>query len=85
VRDIEALPLADPGRERDARELFPLDMTPDEYAARHASDWFCFSFDDYRYTDRELERWIHRLGDILFARDGAPSIEELRARYQLPG
>jgi hypothetical protein len=28
------LPLADPDRERLAKELFPIDVTPDEYAAR---------------------------------------------------
>ena len=65
------LPPADPGRERDARELFPLDMTPEEYAAKHGHEWFCFSFDDYRYADPELDRWIQRLGDILFNRDDA--------------
>jgi len=66
------LPLADPGRERDARELFPfLAMTPEEYAARHGKDWYCFSFDDYRYSDPVLDRWIQRLGDILFQRGSA--------------
>ncbi|HYM59457.1 MAG TPA: hypothetical protein VEZ11_01050, partial [Thermoanaerobaculia bacterium] len=65
----------------DARELFPIAMSPDEYAARHAHQWYCFSFDDYRYSDPGLDRWVQRLGDILFERDGAPSIDELRARY----
>ena len=32
-------------------------------------------------TDPRLERWIHRLGDILFMREGAPSLGELRQRY----
>jgi len=65
------LPPADPGRERDARELFPLNMSPEEYAAMYGHEWYCFSFDDYRYSDPELDRWIQRLGDILFKRDGA--------------
>jgi len=81
MRDIHDFPLADPGRESDAVRMFPLHMSPEEYAARHAHDWFCFSFDDYRYRDAGLEQWIHRLGDILFFREGAPSLEELRARY----
>jgi hypothetical protein len=81
MRDIESLPMADPGRERDARELFPFAMSPEEYAARHAHEWYCFSFDDYRYADPVMERWIHRLGDILFRREGAPSVAELRERY----
>lgn len=81
MRDISDLPMADPGREKDARELFPLDMPPEEYAARNAHGWFSFSFDDYRYSDPAMERWIHRLGDILFGREGEPSLDELRARY----
>ena len=81
ARENRELPIADPGREEDARKLFPLDMSPDEYAARHAHNWYCFSFDAYRYCDERLERWIHRLGDILFQREGAPSLAELRRQY----
>ena len=75
-------PPASASREADARELFPLDqMSPDEYAARHAHQWDCFSFDDYRYSDPMLDAWIQRLGDILFRRPGAPSLDDLRLRY----
>ncbi len=74
-------PTADPARERDAREMFPRHMTPEEYAARHAHQWYCFSFDDYRYADTELDRWVQRLGDILFQRDGAPTLTQLREQY----
>lgn len=82
--DTSSLPLADAGREEDARELFNLSISPDEYAARHAHQWDCFSFDDYRYSDEELTRWIQRLGDILFGRNSAPTIEELRAKHLTP-
>jgi len=68
MRNVDDLPPAPPDRERDARELFPLDMSPEEYAARHRHEWLCFSFDDYRYADPELDRWIQRLGDIFFNR-----------------
>jgi hypothetical protein len=78
---IDKLPMADPGREKDARELFPLAMPPEEYAARHGHEWLCFSFDDYCYSDAALDRWVQQLGDILFQRDGAPEIENLRKRY----
>ena len=84
MRNRQELPMADPGRERDAREMFPLDMSPEEYAARHAQDWICFSFDDYRYADARLDSWIQRLGDILFRREGAPSLDELRLKYLTP-
>ena len=77
----EDLPFADPGREADARRMFPFDISPDEYAARHAHEWYCFSFDDYRYADPAIDCWIQRLGDILFQREGAPSLDDLRAKY----
>jgi hypothetical protein len=40
MRDDADLPLADPGRERDARKMFSLTMKPEEYAARHAHEWY---------------------------------------------
>jgi hypothetical protein len=59
-------PPASPDRERDARELFPIaEMTPEEYAARYGDGWYCFSFDDYSYSDPELDRWIQHLGEVL--------------------
>jgi hypothetical protein len=74
-------PLADEDRETDAARLFDMAMTPEEYAARHAHEWMLFSFDDYRYRSEPLDRWIQRLGDILFQRNGAPTVRELRAKY----
>jgi len=82
--DSNELPMADPGREEMAREIFPLNISPEEYAARNAHGWLCFSFDDYRYSDPKLTQWIQRLGDVLFGRNGAPSVEELRARLLTP-
>jgi hypothetical protein len=58
--------LASPEREEWARALFPLTMTPEEYAARHGAEWVCFSFDDYRYRDERLDVWVQQLGSILF-------------------
>jgi len=77
----QTFPMADPGRERDAMELFPITQTPEEYAARNAHLWISFSFADYRYRDPALNTWIQRLGDIFFGRNGAPSISELREKY----
>jgi hypothetical protein len=36
---FDHLPLADAGRERAALELFPLDTSPEEYAARFGHDF----------------------------------------------
>ncbi len=81
MQNDQRLPLADPGREHDAAEIFPLSQSPEEYAARNGHRWICFSFDNYRYRDPALNAWIQQLGDILFQRNGAPSITELRKRY----
>ena len=77
----QTLPMADPERERAAMRLFPVTQSPEEYAARNAHLWISFSFDDYRYRDPVWNAWIHRLGDIFFGRNGAPSIFELREKY----
>nr|WP_315186389.1 hypothetical protein [uncultured Albidiferax sp.] len=78
---MNELPMADPGREKIALETFPLDITPDEYAAREGHRWACFSFDEYRYNNEVLTSWIQRLGDIFFHRNGAPSTKELRVKF----
>jgi hypothetical protein len=74
-------PPADPAYEAQAKLLFPLDLTPEEYAARHAHEWASFSFDEHRFSDGRLDAWIQRLGDIFFQRNGAPSLDELRHRF----
>ncbi|WP_053232311.1 hypothetical protein [Sandaracinus amylolyticus] len=85
MSEDSARPLAHAGREEQARELFPYrEQTPEEYAARHFHEWMCFSFDEFRYSDPELDAWIARLGQIFFERPGAPSVEELRARFLTP-
>jgi len=70
-------------REGDAlvRELFaPADlaMSPEEYAARHAHEWGCFSFHRYRYRDPALGAWVRRLGEI-FSSD--EELDRCRQRY----
>ena len=76
--DCEERPLAHSEREIAARQMFPLDVSPELYAARESHRWVCFSFHDYRYRDEALDRWIQRFAEIIFCADGAPSIEELR-------
>jgi len=78
------LPLASPSQEQWAREIFPVAVSPEVYAARESHRWMCFSFDNYRYNDPALSLWIQKLGDILFERNGAPSVEALRARHLSP-
>jgi len=76
--------LADPTLEQRAIELFPLHEPPEPYAARNAHRWGSFSFAAYRYSREDLTKWIHRLGDLLFQREGAPTIAQLRQDYLSP-
>jgi hypothetical protein len=58
-----------------------LQMSPEEYAARHAHEWGCFSFHLYRYRDRALGAWMHRLSEILFTEG---ELERCRQRFLTP-
>jgi hypothetical protein len=72
---LDELPMADPGRDEDAKRLFPYrEMTAEEYHAREGHKWVCFSFGEYRYADSDLDEWIHTLDDIFFAVSGLGDI-----------
>jgi hypothetical protein len=58
-----------------------LRMSPEEYAARHAHLWGCFSLHQYRYADPALAAWVRRLADILGSTE---EIESCRRRFLTP-
>lgn len=60
--------------------LSPEDLrqSPEEYAARHAHLWGCFSLHQYRYMDANLGAWIRRLGEILSSQE---EMERCRRRF----
>ena len=78
---FEALPLADPERERHALSLFRLELAPEEYAARYGHEFVLFPFDNYRYAHPGLTEWVQRLGDVFFGRNGAPTLRQVRERF----
>jgi hypothetical protein len=60
-------PLDSVESERSLRGHFPYeDMSPEEFAARHASGILCFSLHERRYRDATFDAWIQRLAEILF-------------------
>jgi hypothetical protein len=62
-------PQAEADRESLARRSFPYrQMTPDDYVDRHGETMTGFTYDDYRYTDLELEAWLAEVGRLLRAR-----------------
>jgi hypothetical protein len=75
---------ADSSCEEMAAAMFGQGLSPEEYAARLAHGWYCFSLGDYRYSDPAIDAWMQRLSDILFGFNGAPSVEELRLRFLTP-
>jgi hypothetical protein len=67
-----------------ARQFFAptdLQMSPEEYAARYAHLWNCFSLHRYRFQDPVLGAWVRRLGEILFTEG---EVERCRLRYLTP-
>jgi hypothetical protein len=56
-------------------------MSPEEYAARHAQSWGCFSLHQYHYRDAALGAWVRRLGEIL---SNADELEQCRQRFLTP-
>jgi hypothetical protein len=58
-----------------------LQQSPEEYAARHAHEWGCFSLHRYRFHDPALGGWVRRLGEILF---DAEELERCRQRLHTP-
>jgi hypothetical protein len=51
--------------ERRAMEIFPLDMDPEEFAAKDGYGWLGFTFADYAYRDKTLQAWLYRVGEII--------------------
>ena len=58
-----------------------LAQSPEEYAARHAHLWGCFSYHQYRYRDAALGAWVRRLHEILYS---AGEVERCRQRFLTP-
>jgi hypothetical protein len=56
-------------------------LSPEEYVARHAHAWGCFSFHFYRYRDSALGTWVRRVGELL-ATEG--EFERCQERFLSP-
>jgi len=58
-----------------------LAMTPEEYAARNAQRWGCFSYHLLDYEDAALGAWVKRLGEIMFSEE---ELDRCRRQYLAP-
>src|SRR5437867_335663 len=64
-----------------ARQFFSqadLEMAPEEYAARHAHLWGCFSLHLHQYRDPDLAIWVRRLAEIF---SSEAEMERCRRRF----
>ena len=55
-----------------------LQLSLEEYAARDAHNWGCFSFHQCRFRDPVLAVWVKRFGEIF---ESADELERCRAEY----
>lgn len=63
--DKDRRPAASAEMEQNVREVFPIGTDPEEFAARDGVGWMDFTFHEYRFSDPELDSWIHRVGRII--------------------
>jgi len=84
TRKVPSIYSLDPETLAGIKAMFPRDMSPEEYAARHAHTFYCFGFELLDLQDDELQSWLLRVADIIFARNGAPTLDELRRKYLSP-
>lgn len=74
-------PLASEETEGRVKDTFPIDMAPEEFAARDGYGWLDFPFARFRYRDQALDQWIQQVGEILRQPD---KLRECQAKYLTP-
>ena len=68
--------------DEDINAHFPWrEMSPEEYAARHAHCIGYYSYHQVRYRDPDIGRWAVRLGEIL---TNLEEMERVRREYLTP-
>ena len=79
--ESELRPLASEETENRVKETFPIDVCPEEFAARDGYGWLDFPFSRYRYRDQKLDRWIQAVSVIL---NSPEKMREYQAKYLTP-
>ena len=73
--------LASEETEGRVKETFPIEMAPEEFAARDGYGWLDFPFARYRYRDPNLDEWIQAVNKIL---QSPAKLRECQAKYLTP-
>lgn len=58
-------PLAPEEMEARAKEIFPIEMSAEEFVGRDGEGWEPFPFATYQYRDAALNAWIQQFAKIL--------------------
>ena len=78
MSDAADRPLASEETENRVKETFPVDMHPEEFAARDGYGWLDFPFARYRFRDPALDQWIQAVKEILQVPE---RLRECQAKY----
>jgi len=81
MSESEERALASEDTEGRVKETFPIEMAPEEFAARDGYGWLDFPFARYRYRDGKLDEWIQAVNEILKSPD---RLRECQAKYLTP-
>ena len=81
MTDAEDRPLASEETEKRVKETFPVEMAPQEFAARDGYGWLDFPFGRYRYRDPRLDEWIQAVKEIL---SSPTRLRECQLKYLTP-
>lgn len=79
--DRSQLPPATEKMEQQVRAVFPIDIAPEEFAARDGAGWMNFTFHEYRFSDPVLDSWIDAVGKII---NDPKALETLQRQYLNP-
>lgn len=63
--NAQQLPFAPEELETRAKEIFPIEMSAEEFAGRDGEGWEAFPFAAYQYRDAALNAWIQQFARIL--------------------
>ena len=74
-------PLADPEYEKFALSMFRLELSTEEFAARHGHEFAMFNFDAYCYATPGMTAGVDQLAAFLFAPDLQTRLRSARVRF----
>src|SRR5262245_42248591 len=68
----------------DFRRFHNLELSPEEFAARHGHEFAMFPFHQNRYQRPGMTEWVQQLAQVFFAPGLPDRLRRLRERYLTP-